>query len=188
MPLDEILQKIEEEAQEQERAILEEARKRAESLLKEADARKEMIYQRYNTKAKEAVEEIRRERISSATLEGRTLMEKAIEEIEWKYETALKEALIEFTKTEKYTQSLLKTIERSWVKLGPGSLVYVNPQDGPRLANNNLPLTLIPKQIDPIGGAIVTSADGRIYIDSTITELLRGRRDEILKVARSHIR
>lgn len=188
MGLNEILQKIEEDTKKQEETILGEAKHRAEEIISEAKMKSESIYDQYSSKAKEEVEYIRRERISALTLEGRSEVERAIERIETIYENRLREEIEKFKKTDAYKDYLLRKVENSWKKLGPGSVVYANPQDVDLIKRGNIPITVIPKEIDPIGGVIVTSADGKIFIDSTLSEILKERKDKILKIARSYIR
>lgn len=188
MALNEILQRIEEDTKKQEEAILGQAKQRAEEIIQEAKQKSEAIYNQYNKKAKEEVENRRREKISSLTLEGRSTVEKAIEAIEAQYESRLREEIEKFKKTEEYKKYLLRKVENSWKRLGPGSIVYANPQDVDKIKGSNIPVTVISKEIDPIGGVIVTSADGKIFIDSTLSEVLKEKKDRILKIARSYIR
>ena len=188
MPLNEILQRIEEETRKEEENIIREARSKADAILNEATKKSEIIFDQFNRKAKEDVENIRREKISSLTLEGRNLVEKEIEKIERKYEDRLRTEIEEFKKTEEYKKFLISAVENSWKKLGPGSVVYVNPQDADKVKASNIPVTVITKDIDPIGGVIVTSGDGKIFIDSTLSEIMKERREKILKIARSYIR
>ncbi len=188
MPLNEILQKIEEDTRKEEENIISEARKRAEAIINEATKKSELIYDQFNKKAKEDIENIRREKISSLTLEGRNLVEKEIEKIEKKYEESLRQEIEEFKKTEGYKKFLVDAVENSWKKLGPGAVVYVNPQDAEKIKGSNIPVTVITKDIDPIGGVIVTSGDGKIFIDSTLTEIMKEKRERILKIARNYIR
>ncbi len=188
MALNEILSKIEDDTRREEEKIISDANKKAEDIINEAKKKSEAIFEEYNKKAKEDAEAIKREKISSLTMEERNLLEKEIEKIEKKYEESLKIEIENFKKTSEYQNFLEKAIESSWKRLGPGSIVYVNPADSEKIRNISIPVTIIPKEIDSIGGVIVTSGDGKLLINSTLSEIINEKKEKILKIARSYIR
>jgi vacuolar-type H+-ATPase subunit E/Vma4 len=187
MALEEILEKIDRDTSEEEKAIIDKGRDQAKKIIEDAKARVQSTIDAYQKSARDDAKIMRMQETSSATLNGRYALEKAIEEIEGKYVDALKSRINELRGTTKYYDFLEKRIENAWKQLGPGSIVYLDSKDIQKMKERGLPLTFLTKDIDPLGGAIVTSADGKMIIDLTFSEILRKKRDDIVKIVRDFI-
>ena len=115
-------------------------------------------------------------------------LERSIEEIENDYLSKLTESISKLRGSSMYYDFLMRKIEDAHRALGPGSIAYVDPKDIQKIKEMGLPLTMIQKGMDELGGVVVTSADGKVMVDLTFTEILRNKREKILKLARDSIR
>lgn len=188
MSLDEILKRIETETLREEQALISEGQKEAQKILSEAQKEVEAISSSFSRKAAEDADALRKRMISSSTLEGRMKLEKSIEEIENDYLSKLTESISEIRGTQRYYDFLMRKIEDAHRALGPGSIAYLDPSDIKKFKEMGLPITMVQKMMDGLGGVVVTSADGKVMVDLTFSEILRGKREKILKLARDSIR
>lgn len=188
MPLEDILNRIEAEARKEQEEIISKAQEEAKIILDDAKRQTDSILNASKMKAKEEAELMKKEKISSATLDARINIERSIEEIENNYIEEVKSRLVKFRSSNEYYSFIQRNIEGAWKVLGPGSIAYVEGKDVKKLKENGLQLTILPKEIDSFGGTVVTSADGRLTIDLTFSEILRKKEEEILKIVRDSIR
>ena len=188
MSLDEILKRIETETLKEEETLISEGQKEAQKILSEAQKEVEAISSSFNRRAAEDTDALRKRMISSSTLEGRMKLERSIEEIENDYLSKLTESISKFRGSSMYYDFLMRKIEDAHRALGPGSIAYVDPKDIQKFKETGLPLTMVQKGMDELGGVVVTSADGKVMVDLTFTEILRNKREKILKLARDSIR
>lgn len=188
MALEEILDRINKDTEKEEDSILKKSQEESKKIIEDAKKQAGYILEQYELKAKEDADVMRRQRTSSATLEGRYEVEAARERIENKYLEALKSKISQLRGTQEYYSYLQKRIEDSCGKLGPGSIVYMDSNDAQKMNEKGFPFTVIPREIDPLGGAIVTSVDGKLIIDLTFSEILRDKSDKIRKIVRDFIR
>lgn len=187
MPLEDILKKIDEETRKQEEEIIRDAQRRADEIIKEAENKAASIREEYTKRAKEEAELIKKQMISAAILENRNRYEVEIENIQNHFLYLMNEKLREFVNSEYYDKYLNEKIRRGWELLGPGALIYVNPRDKQKVQSLSFPLNIIEKNIDPIGGVILTSADGKIEVDYTFSEMIRDRADQLRGRIRKYI-
>lgn len=187
MALEDILRKIDEETAKQEEEILNNAKMQAEEILRQAEIKAKEITEEYRKKAKEDGESLRKQLISAAILENRNAVEMEINKIQDKIMELLYQKLKEFVSSSEYSTFLREKIQNGWETLGPGSLIIANPQDVKVIKSLSFPLNIIEKNIDPIGGIIITSADGKIEIDYTFTEIIRDKSDELRRRIRTYI-
>lgn len=188
MALEEILDKINKDTEKEEESIAAQYLEESNQVLEEAKKKADEILEDQQRKANEEAEILKRQRVSAATLDGRYELEGAKEHIENEYIEALKSKIHELEGTEEYYSFLQKKMEDAWRKLGPGSLAYMSAKDAHNMKERGFALTIISKEIDPLGGAIVTSADGKMIIDLTFSEILRSKDDKIRKIVRDSIR
>jgi vacuolar-type H+-ATPase subunit E/Vma4 len=188
MPLEEILNRIESETQKEEEAVILQSREEAKKILADAEKQADLIYDSFRRRAIEDADAMKRRMISSSTLEGRMRLEKAIEDIENEYLQKLTERIAEFKGSEEYYSFLKRKIEVASDMLGPGSIAYVNTADERRLKEMGISFQVVPMDVDPLGGAIVTTSDGKLVVDLTFKEILREKREKILKLVRDSIR
>ena len=187
MPLEEILDRIIKDTEKEEEEILSGSREKAKQILEEAKGRTFSIQKYYESKAKEEADTERKQRTSSATLEGRFFAEKTRESIEDKYMEALGSRVSQLRATDDYLKYLSRVIERAKKILGDDAVVYLDEGDAKRMKGTGLNIETAPNGIGPLGGAIVTSADGKMSINLTFAEAIRRKSDEIKKIVREYI-
>lgn len=187
MPLEQILKEIEEETKKQEEEILKEANSQAEQILKDAELKAQKIIEDSKKKAKIDGDKLKRQMISAAMLENRNKYEREIELIQENILMSLNKKLQEFINSEEYDKFLHDRIQKGWETLGPGSIVYANQRDIERIKKFSFPLNVIRKEVDPLGGIIITSADGKMEIDYTLSEIIRNRMEKLRKIMRDYI-
>jgi V/A-type H+-transporting ATPase subunit E len=187
MPLEEILKEIEEETNRQEEEILKEANSKAQQLLKDAEVKAQQIIENSKKKAKMDGDKLKRQIISAALLENRNKFEKEIESIQENILQNLNRKIQEFVNSPEYEKFLHDRIQKGWEKLGPGAIIYANQRDIEKINKFSFPLNVVQKEVDPLGGVIITSADGKMEIDYTLEEIIRNRMESLRKVMRDYI-
>ncbi len=187
MALEDILKKIDEETSKREEEIINNAKLQAQEILKQAEKNAKEIYEEYRKKAKEDGESLRKQLISAAILENRNIIELEINKLQEKIIESLNQKLKEFVGSSEYVAFLKQRIEEGWETLGPGSLIIANPKDVKIIKELSFPLNIIERNVDPIGGIIMTSADGKMEIDYTFSEIIRDKSDELRRKIRAYI-
>lgn len=182
------MRRIEEDSKREGEEVVSKARERAEEIIRQARNEAQSILNSSTEKARGEAELVRKEKISSATLGARSALERAIDEAENRYIRALKLRIEKFRSSEEYYSFVQKKIEEAWKILGPGSIAYLGEKDARKLKENGLQLNILKRDIDSLGGAVVTSADGKLSIDLTFSEILRSKEEEILRTGREAIR
>ncbi|MEM0127536.1 MAG: V-type ATP synthase subunit E [Thermoplasmatales archaeon] len=188
MGLDEIIARIGAETKTKTDEIIADANEQAKKILDEANKNAELTLEQYQKKAKDEGEILSRQMISTATLEGRMMFEKALEGVEKKYFDAVVSRIKSFTNEQEYVQFLDRKISEVSSQLGEGFVCHLRKEDAARLRSLNRQLRIVEEEIDPLGGVIVTSADGKVIADFTFSQMLRDRMDELSSTVRSHIR
>ncbi|MEM0138465.1 MAG: V-type ATP synthase subunit E [Thermoplasmatales archaeon] len=188
MGLDEIIDRIETETKTKIDEILADANEKARSIIEEANSGSESILERYQNKAREEGEIQSRQIISTATLEGRMAYEKALEAIEKKYFDALVSRIRSFTNEQEYLQFLNRKIFEASSQLGDEFICHLRSEDASRLRRLNPGVRIVEEEVDPIGGVLVTSADGKVIVDFTFSQILRDMKGELSSMVKSHIR
>ena len=187
MPLEEILDRIQKDTEKEEQALISKSEEEAKKIIEDAKNKASAIRASYDEKAREDAETEKRQRTSSATLEGRSFLEQEREKIENNYQEALRSKLVDLLKTDEYLEFLKKAIGNSKKILGQDAVVYLSRDDSTRMKQKGIDSSKISDKIGPLGGVIVTSADGKMIIDLTFSEIVRNKSDKIRKVVRDHI-
>lgn len=187
MPLEEILDRIIKDTEREVDTIIKESEERAKKILDENNARASSIEAHYESKANEDADTTRRQRTSAATLEGRYHVEQSRERIENEYLEALKSRIIQMRGTNDYLDYLDRAIREAKKILGEDAVVYLAEDDAKRMEKTGLKSTSLSSGIGQLGGTIVTSADGKMIIDLTFTEIIRRKNDSIRKIVREYI-
>ncbi len=171
----EILEDAKEKAKEIHREALSEKKK----ILLEAEKQKQEIL----SKAEKTVENIiaveKREKISSAQLEAKRMIN---ESKELAVNKALEELWQEFIKTresKKYSESLSKLASQGVKEIGKDAIIKVNSKDL-KLLKENFNLSKTSANIS--GGVIVCSADERIIVNNSFEALFDAKKDEMKKI------
>jgi len=188
MGLEEIIARIENETKAQEDGIIAQANEKASKIREEAREKATTIVSSYEKKAKDEAEIQMRQAVSTATLSGRMSYEKALEEVEKKYFDALISRLNEFRQRKEYIEFLKEMISKASKELGEGFVCYLRKEDAQRMRSEDDDLRIEEKEIDPIGGVVVTSQDGKLILDFTFSQLMRDKRDALSSLVRSYIR
>jgi vacuolar-type H+-ATPase subunit E/Vma4 len=188
MPLEDILERILKDTEKEEQSIISQSEQEANSILEDARSRSLSIKSEYEAKAREDTETEKRQRISSATLEGRSYLERQRETIEDGYLDGLRSRLMEVKNTDQYLDYIQREIEKAKKVLGKDSILYMDKKDSERMKSRGFNSVLISDKIDPLGGAIVTSSDGKMIINLTLSETVRKKDDTIRKIVRDHIK
>lgn len=180
MALENLRKSLVQEAEVQARKLIDEARKRAEKVTDEAMEKAAKARKESREKADALAEAESNERISSAELKGKRLIAEAMDR---KMQEAMEKVWQEFAKTPKsggYEKILRTLISDAEKELGAKSVVHVNAQDA-KLARK-ISKNVAAKPADMTGGAVVTTADGRISIDNSLESIFEQRREEAKKV------
>ncbi|MGC8645253.1 MAG: V-type ATP synthase subunit E [Thermoplasmata archaeon] len=188
MGLEEIIARIDSETKTKVDAIIAQANEEANKIREEARERAKAIVEGYEKRAKDEAEVQRRQMISTATLEGRMTYEKALEEVERKYFDALISRIKDFRNRKEYIEFLKAKISEASKELGGEFVCHLRKEDAQRVRTENPELRIVEEEIDPIGGVVVTTEDGKLILDFTFSQLMREKRDELSSLVRQYIR
>ncbi len=187
MALEEILDRIAKDTEKEEQALIKQSEDEAKKIIEEAKKRASSIRTNYEMKAKEDSDTGKRQRTSSATLEGRSYLEKEREKIEKEYLETLRSKILELREGDEYLAFLKRVIDDAKNALGQDSIVYVEEKDAKRMKDKGITSIKPANTIGPLGGAIVTSADGKMIINLTFSEIVRNQGDRLRKIVRDYI-
>jgi len=198
MGLEELRKGVLEKAQEEARALAHEADAEAAGLMAKAEGQRKELLDAASREAKEMVEAERGEAIANAHLEAKRELAKAKEELVASVEEQIWKELLAVRKNKKeYAALLHKLIEKGRKALqdesGGEVLAYLNSEDKKLVGElkasippkrNDAPfpegkwgVKLAREAIECAGGAVVTSADGRVRIDNTLEAIFAEKRD-----------
>ncbi len=187
MALEEILDRMAKDTENEEQALIKQSEDEAKKIIEEAKKRAISIRTSYELKAKEDADTGKRQRTSSATLEGRSYLEQEREKIENDYLETLRSKILELRETEEYLAFLQRVIDNAKKALGQDSIVYLEKKDAERMKDKGISSIKPADTIGPLGGAIVTSSDGKMIIDLTFSEIVRNQGDGLRKIVRDYI-
>jgi V/A-type H+-transporting ATPase subunit E len=181
MGLEELRKGVLDKAQEEARAQARDADAEAAGLMAKAEAQRKELLDAASREAKEMVEAERGEAIANAHLEAKRELAKAKEELVASVEERVWKELLAVRKNKKeYAALLHKLIEKGRKALQEESagevLAYLNADDK-KLVLEIKGVKLARETIECAGGAVVTSADGRVRIDNTLEALFAEKRD-----------
>lgn len=168
---EEELKKLESEEKEEERAVLSKANAKREDMLANA-----------GKVAQGMVEGERKERLAAAKLKARRIITNAREEF---VNSILAGAWNEFRQVRNdkgYPKVLAKLIEEGVKEIGEGAIVYVNADDR-KIAKEIKGITLAEKPIICEGGALITSADGRVRVRATLEDIFGSKKEALRGLA-----
>jgi len=176
--LDELRKGMLEKAREEARALAREAEAEASSLTNKAKEQRSEILANAKREAKELIDAERNEAIANAHLEAKRELAKAKGELVDSVEKKVWSELLKVrSKKSSYSKLLHKLIDQGKRMLEGGTpIVYVRAEDR-KLLKDLKGARLADKSIDCSGGAIITSADGRVRIDNTLEALFEEKQD-----------
>ena len=171
MPLEPVLEEIYKKGEETVKRIKEEAEKEAERILAEAKAEAEKILKKARDEAEKEAEALRKQELSSVSLEmKRMLLNKQKEIVESVFDM-LRQRVQEMDAETK--KKLIKTLLSK--NASPGMLVYSRKDDEEIVKSVMEELNLDLKyagNIDCLGGVILEDPSGEVRINLTFDELL----------------
>ena len=171
MPLDKVLQEIQQKGEEEVRRIREEAEKEAERILAEAKAEAEEILKKAREEAEKEAEALRKQEISSVKLEMKREMLNVQKEILEEVFNLLKQRVREMDEETK--KKVLKTLLEN--NAADGMIVYSRAEDEKLVKDLIKELKLNVKyggSVECIGGVILEDASGDVRINLTFDELV----------------
>ena len=182
MGLEELRKGVLDKAQEEARALARETEAEAGALMQKAEAQRKELLDAAGHEAREMVESEKGEAIANANLEAKRELAKAREELVASVEEQAWKELLSVRKNKKeYAALLHKLIDKGRKALhdesaGGDVLAYVNAEDA-KLVGELKGAKLAGDAIECAGGAVVTSADGRVRIDNTLEAIFAEKRD-----------
>ena len=179
MGLEEIVGRINDDAERQAAALDATANAEAAKTLAEAKEKAASILTHARTQAGRQVKEERLRSVASARLAAKRELMQAREDVLRRYEEGVTKSLDEFVKTEEYAKFLAKAEEDGVAKIGGAAVVRVNARDRALLRGRKLGGELSKEPMECKGGALVLSEDGKRRVDNTIESLFRERSDVI---------
>ncbi|WP_456468482.1 V-type ATP synthase subunit E [Archaeoglobus sp.] len=171
MPLDKVLQEIQQKGEEEVKRIREEAEKEVEKILAEAKAEAEEILKKAREEAEKEAEALRKQEISSVKLEMKRELLNVQKEILEEVFNLLKQRIREMDEETK--KKVLKTLLQN--NATAGMVVYSKAEDEELVKELIKELNLDVKyggHVDCIGGIVLEDASGDVRINLTFDELV----------------
>ncbi len=157
--------------------IITDARNEAERILSEAQQRAESIIARGRQQSQREAEDEKTRLIASARLEGNRRLLEARNDILKSYEEKALAQLGDFARSPEYKEFLIRMVNDGVSKIGSDAIVKVNVKDKQLLKNAAVQIS--PSDLDSLGGAIISSKDGKRRVDNTIESIFNERRDDL---------
>ena len=176
--MDELRKGLLDKARDEARAIAREAEGEASSLLRTANEHGNGILEAARLEAKELAKAERNEAIANAHLEAKRELAKAKGALVDSVERLVWAELLRASKGKvAYAKLLHKLIDGGRKALGGDeAIAHVRAEDR-KLVGELKGVKLAREDIDCSGGAVVTSADGRVRIDNTFEALFEEKQD-----------
>jgi V/A-type H+/Na+-transporting ATPase subunit E len=182
MGLDDMLSTIQSDTEDQSSKIISDAKAESEKILSEGRKRADAIQTQSAQQSQREVEEDRNRLLASARLEANRRLLEARDEVLKGYEEQAFSYLEEFSNSPQYKDFFVRMLADALSKIGEGAIVQINPRDKPLLKDSKLKqfkIQVSPEPLKSLGGAIVTSSDGKRRVDNTIESIFSERKDEL---------
>ncbi len=177
MGLQEIVGKIESDAEVKARQIVDGAKAEAEKTLVDAQTKAKQRVQEAREKAANEAKMIIARESSRANVEASQMYhEKLNEEVNESMDT-IRDSLKDFTKSQDYQKLLQKLIAMATKALGDDCKIYARSDDLPKLKTGKA--NVMQAQEDFSGGIKATSSDGLMSVDYTLEALLDKTKDKV---------
>lgn len=189
-----IIEKIEEDAEKEAKAVLEEARGKADEIIKEALAKARGEEEEIIQKGRKEAELVKQRIIADAKLKSR---KQKLDVKEAAIEAAFSEAEKELQKlTSRYPPILMGVIKEAAALIGSEDIEILSSKADRKILNQNslktrskelgVNILLAPQTVETCGGAIVRTRDGKIEVDNTfetrMSRMRDGLRSEVAKI------
>lgn len=185
MGLEEILSKIRTETEAEYSKTIADANAEADKIILEAKKNSDSLLKERKNQSEKELQDEKLRSIASARLESKRKELEAREEILKRYENEALHYLQEFAQSADYKDFLLRMVKDGVSKIGSGSIVSVNAADKKILANSkSVDFQISPEPIGCMGGAIISSKDGKKRVDNTLESIFEDRKEDLrLKLA-----
>ena len=184
MGLDEIINKIESDAEARKRQIVEAAKAEADRILKDAKAKADEKLSQAKAKAASESKVIITRESSRAQTEASQMYQKRLNEEVNRSIESIRSGFQGYTRSDEYAKLLQKLAGKAAGELGEGCIVYARPEDAARIKPEGFSVAVSQEAIS--GGIRAVSRDGFRYVDYTLDAILSGISDgiavEILKI------
>lgn len=176
MGIKEMAEEISRNAKAEASRIEKDAGAKGERMLAEASEKKKKLLEGAKAEAEAAAANERNEKIAAAHLEAKRIESRAKEKA---IDAAMKGVLEATThaREKNYKEHLKKLISEGIVEVGKDAVVRVNKEDK-KLAHS-LGFVVADEPIDCIGGALITSPDGKVVFDNTFEANFETRKERI---------
>lgn len=159
--------------------IVQTAEAHVKSMLEEERAKRKQMEEEAEKEIDKLLEDQKNERIAWARLEAKRINAEAREDAIGNVLEDIFEELKSARKSPEYQRFLKKAVSDAVDELGRGSKVHM--LKGEKKLAPKLSGATVSEDMEGLGGAIVESADGKIWIDLRLETLFESRRDEIRK-------
>ncbi len=178
MGLEEMLSAIRADTETRYAKTISDAKAEAEKILADARQQADRIVNERKGQAQRELQEEKLRSIASARLEAKRNLLETRDEVLRKYEDDAYRNLREFTQSPQYKDFLTKMVQDGLGKIGPDAVVQVNASDR-KLLQGFSDYKLAPENIDCIGGAMISSSDGKRRVDNTLESIFDDRKEEL---------
>jgi vacuolar-type H+-ATPase subunit E/Vma4 len=178
MPLEAILKSIEERLNTDRQKIADEYARKIEEIEKQAASELQRIESEYRERTEREIRTLETREISAAEIEAkRIIRDRKAELIQEKMEEAF-ELLESLPDDREYREIIEKMASVAKNLLGRNCTVIVKSRDAPLLKDMKS-IKIVEQDIDPFGGMLCISSDGKREVDLTISTLKKELRDVI---------
>jgi V/A-type H+/Na+-transporting ATPase subunit E len=178
MGLEEMLNTIRSNTEAQYAKTISDAKAQADKILSDATQQAEKILEEREVQARKDLEEEKLRSIAAARLEAKRRLLVTKDEILTKYEDRALGYLKEFAQSPDYKDYLLKLVKDGVSKIGSDAVVEVKASDR-QLLQNPKNFQLSSKNLVSIGGAVISSDDGKRRVNNTLESLFEDRKEDL---------
>jgi len=146
-------------------------------ILGAAEAERARLIDSAKAEAAAAAAAERGERLAAARLTGRTAVAKEKEALVARVVDGVREKLYGVVDTDRYAKLLNSLVEDGVAEAGRGATVRVNARDKKKL--KRFADAKVGESVGIAGGAVITSADGRVTVRNTLEGLFEERVDAV---------
>ncbi len=169
MGLEEVENDIRSEYAERAERLKVETAERIGKLISEADEDGINLLKKTEAEVSELLESKKKRKMAVARLEAKRVVMRAKEVVVEKAIDAVKQRLVDFTKSPEYPKALNRYVKAGASKINGDVRVTVRKKDRKLIDG----FSLTDEDLDCIGGAIVTSSDSQVLVDATLDQMFK---------------
>ncbi|KAA8922038.1 V-type ATP synthase subunit E [Thermoplasma sp.] len=167
MSLEEVLKDIERDKEEKKKQIADAASQETAKIEREKEEKIQSLQREYENRMREEGERLYSSIIDRANVEARNIIRMRVQEVLDQYGAKADEWIKNLAETKEYGEILKKMVDVSRKALGPDCIIKVNKADRGRISDANI----LFEDIDPYGGVLATSRDGKVELDLRISRI-----------------